>query len=188
MDIPNKEEGILAEIEPHVFGPAKHGMAGGYFTTMTIGGSTISPCLESRLKGPKTPKYAAFFTRLWIEDNTLLLLDLVVDAPEGASAATKLNSLIDKGEPTITFTGKVGAYMTLSTGSGVEVLTEVNIQGKIYNKYGELHFHRKGKGKFGTSHDLRMFEVGIVPDKSTDLQINYGGTDKGVWTFGPLTT
>jgi hypothetical protein len=190
--IPNKDKGIIATVDAHVLGQTIDAI-GGYFTSMTVGaGGTISPSLDSKVKGPSSAlKCAAFFTRLWVENNTILFVDLLVDTTTigGTNAAGTLSSMIRKEQQRIAFTGMVGAYHTTDENGGADVLKQVNIQGQIWrSKDGTLHLDDCGETSFGQSHHLQMFRVGILPDKSTDLQLNFGGQANGVWTVGPLTS
>ncbi len=189
--IPNKDKGIIATVDAHVLGQTIDAI-GGYFTSMTVGaGGTISPSLDSKVKGPNAAlKCAAFFTRLWIENNTILCVDLLVDTTtvNGTNAAGTLSSMIGKEQQQIKFTGMVGAYHTTDENGGADVLKQVNIQGQIWrSKDGTLHLEDGGEESFDQSHHLQRFRIGILPDKPTDLQLNFGGQANGVWTVGPIT-
>jgi hypothetical protein len=188
--IPNKDKGILATVDAHVLGQTIDAV-GGYFTSMTIGaGGTITPSLDSKVKGATSFKCAAFFTRLWVEHNSILFCDVLVDTVtiNGKNAAGILSSMIRKEQQQIKFTGMVGAYHTTDEAGGSDVLKQVNIQGQIWrSKDGTLHLDDLGEVQFGRSHLLQQFRVGILPDKSTDMQLNFGGQANGVWTVGPLT-
>lgn len=189
--IPNMDKGILATVEAHVKGQTVDA-TGGYFTSMSIAGGAIAPSLDSKVKGPTSAlKCAAFFTHLYIENNTILSVELLVDTTtvNNVNAAGTLSSMVGKPQPRISFTGMVGAYRTTGEDGGGDVLKQANIQGQIWrSKEGILYLKDLGETTFGTSHMLQMFQIGILPDKSTDLQLNFGGQANGVWTFGPLAS
>ena len=152
-NIPNKDKGILATVDAHVLGQTIDAV-GGYFTSMTIGaGGTITASLESKVKGPTAAlKCAAFFTRLWVEHNTILFVDLLVDTTtvNGHNAAGILSSMIHKEQQKITFTGNVGAYHTTDEEGGADVLKPADIQGQIWrSKDGTLHLDDLGEVSFG---------------------------------------
>lgn len=189
--IPNKDKGILATVDAHVLGPTIEAI-GGYLSSMTVGaGGTIDPNLESKVKGATAPlKCAGFFTRLWVEHDSILFLDLLVDTTtiKGKNAAGTLSSMIRKEQQMITFTGMVGAYQTTNEAGGTPVLTDVSVEGQIWrSKDGTLHLDDLGEESFGRSHHLQKFRVGVLPGKSTDLKVNFGGQANGIWTVGPLT-
>src|SRR5262249_45753431 len=157
--IPNKDKGILATVDAHVLGQSIDAV-GGYFTSMTVGaGGTISPSLESKVKGASASlKCAAFFTRLWVEHNAILFVDLLVDTVtvNGNNAAGILSSMIRKDQQQIKFTGMAGAYHTTDENGGADVLKQANIQGQIWrSKDGTLHLDDLGEESFGQSHLLQ---------------------------------
>ncbi len=189
--IPNKDKGILATVDAHVLGQTIEAI-GGYLTSMTVGaGGTITPTLDSKVKGSTAAlKCAGFFTRMWVEHNSILFLDLLVDTTtiKGKNPAGTLSSMIRKEQTQITFSGMIGAYQTNNDTGGAAVLTDVNVTGQIWrSKDGTLHLDDLGEESFGRSHHLQKFRVGVLPDKSTDLQVNFGGQANGVWTVGPLS-
>ena len=189
--IPNKDKGILASVDAHVLGQSIDAI-GGYFSSVVIGGSDIGKSLDSKVKGPNSSlKCAGFFTRLWIEHNAILMVDLLVDATSGANGnpAGKISSLIRKEQAQITFTGMAGAYQTVTGGSGgTEVLKQVNIKGQVWRaKDGTLYLDDLGEESFGRSHHLQKFRIGVLVEKETDLQLCFGSQDNGVWTVAPLS-
>jgi hypothetical protein len=189
--IPNKDKGILATVDAHVLGQTIEAI-GGYLSSMTVGaGGTITPSLDSKVKGASAAlKCAGFFTRLWVEHNSILFLDLLVDTTtvNGKNAAGTLSSMIRKEQQQIAFTGMVAAYQTTNEAGGSDVLSEVSVQGQIWrSKDGTLHLDDLGEESFGRSHHLQKFRIGVLPDKSTDLKVNFGGQANGIWTVGPLT-
>ena len=189
--IPNMDSGIEATVEAHVKGQTIEAV-GGYLTSMTIAGGTIPTSLDSKVKGPTSAlKCAAFFTHLYIENNTILIMELAVDTTtvKNVNAAGTLSSMVGKPQPAITFSGMVGAYRTTGENGGGDVLKQVNIQGQLWrNQDGILYLTNRGPVPLGASHSLQKFLIGILPDKSTDLQLNFGGQANGVWTVGPLTS
>jgi hypothetical protein len=188
--IPNKDTGILATLDAHVKGQAIDAI-GGYFTSMTIGaGGVITPTLKSYIKGHSAPiMCSAFFTKLWIQDDTLLCVELLVDATTNntVNAAAALSSMIGKDQQQIKFTGQVAAYQTNGETGGADVLKPAAIDGQIWrDTSGQLQL--RGGGPCSTaSHHLQVFYIGIMPKQSTDLQLNFGGQANGIWTVSPST-
>jgi len=191
--IPNKDKGIIATIDAHVLGQSIDAV-GGYFTALTVGDKGIlDKNLDSKIKGATGFKCAAFFTRLWIEHNAVIFFDVLVDATTGAKGnpAGIISSQIRAEQTKILFNGTVGAYQTTlgTTGAGnQDVLTSVTVKGQIWrSKDGTLHLDDLGEESFGQSHHLQKFRIGVLPDKETDLQLNFGGLAKGIWTVAPLS-
>jgi hypothetical protein len=188
--LPNKDKGIVATVDAHVLGQSIDSI-GGWCSTLVVGGSDIGTSLQSRVKGPKALQtFAAFWTRLWIEHDAILFMDILLDTVtvNNKNAAGIMSSLIRKEQTQIKITGSAAACYTNKDQGAADVLSNLQLQGQIWrSKDGTLHLDDLGEESFGQSHHLQKFRVGIMLDKSTDLQLNFGGQANDVWTVGPLT-
>lgn len=189
--IPNKDKGIIATVDAHVLGQSVDTI-GGWCQMLNIGGADVGKSLQSRVRGPKALQtFSAFWTRLWIEHDAILFMDILLDTVtvNNKNAAGIMSSLIRKEQTQIKILGSVAACYTNKDQGAADVLSDVQLQGQIWrSKDGTLHLEDLGEESFGQSHHLQRFRVGILLDKSTDLQLNFGGQANDVWTVGPLTS
>jgi hypothetical protein len=188
-EVPNKEKGVVATVEAHVLGQTINSI-GGYFKSLTIGaGGTVPPSLNSRLEGARI-QLPAFFTRLWIANDTIMWVDLLVDATDNKSknGAGILSSLIGKKQPLITFSGQVGARRTNAPEGGLFVLQDKTITGQIWRtKDGYLRLEDGGSEDFGDTHHMQRFRLAVMSEQEDELQVNFGGDANGIWEIGPTT-
>lgn len=188
--LPNKDKGIVATVDAHVLGQSIDSI-GGWCKALTVGGTALAASLQSRVKGPKAlQSFAAFWTRLWIEHDAILFMDILLDTVtvKNKNAAGIMSSLIRKEQAQITISGSAAACYTNKDQGAKDVLSDATLTGQIWrSKDGTLHLDDLGEESFGQSHHLQKFRIGILLDKSTDLQLNFGGQGNDVWTVGPLT-
>jgi hypothetical protein len=186
--IPTMESGVVAQIDAHSEGKSGD-YVGGYFTALTIGGDTVTPSLISRVKGENAQtKCAAFFTTLKIHNNTILEVDLILDTIvfNGKASASVLSALIGAPFKQIKITGKVTADAT--QGLTTPVLQSVQLTGQIWRTdSGKLDLSDGGPVPYAGTHKLHRFYLSILPDKPTDLLINFGGQANKAWTVSPTS-
>lgn len=190
--LPNKDKGIIATVDAHVLGQSIDSI-GGWCQSLTVGDKPLVATLQSRVKGPTGgTKFAAFWTRLWIEHDAILFMDILVDTVTNSqsqvNAAGIMSSLIRKEQAQIKVNATAAAAYTNKAQGAADVLGNTTLQGQIWrSKDGTLHLDDLGEESFGQSHHLQKFRIGILLDKSTDLQLNFGGQANDIWTCGPLT-
>jgi hypothetical protein len=184
MATPNKQTGIVCELDAHISGPTKK-LIGGYASALSINSTSVSPSLNSKVKSLQSPvKCSAFLTLIRPINETVLQLQLGLDATEvnGQQPSGLLSHLIGKEATQITVTASLEAWQTTPSKA---VLQSVSINGLIHVlRSGQFDLSYLGPWTTET-HSLECFQLGIVPNSSTNLQVNFGGQQNDVWPISP---
>lgn len=184
MATPNKQTGIVCELDAHISGPTKK-LIGGYASSLTINTVTVNPSLNSKVKSLQSPiKVSAFMTLIRPINETVLQLQMGLDATEinGMQPSGLLSHLIGKEATQITVDASLEAWQTTPS---KQVLQSVTLTGLIHVlRNGQFDLSYLGPWTTET-HNLECFQVGIVPKSTTILQVNFGGNQNDVWPIAP---
>jgi hypothetical protein len=186
MATPNKQTGIVCEMDAHISGPTKK-LIGGYASSLNINGTAVNPSLNSKVKSLQSPiTCSAFLTLIRPINETVLQVQMGLDRNESKSGGTQpsglLSHLIGKEATQITVNASLEAWQTSPSKA---VLQSVTITGLIHVlRNGQFDLAYLGPWETET-HQLECFQVGLVPQSTTILQVNFGGQQNDVWPISP---
>lgn len=186
LHIPSKSAGIRADLQAHTRGPAGGEWNGGWFTSMTIAGSTVDAKLKSKvIKDAETP-CSAWWEHLAVIDETMLQFVVLVDAKsnDATNGAAILGALVGSSKSDITFSGSVRGKNTRTGAQKADLLKQVTLTGYVARRGGELQLFGGQVTDLGAV-SFATFQLGIEFKTKTTLDVCFGGSVIDKWEVAP---